>query len=488
MPQFGATHDDGVYFVCAKAWATGHGHRLISLPGESWQTKYPPVYPLLLSMVWRVSPEFPQNLPLTVLLSWSFLPPTLLLVYFLYRRYGFASWQIWLMVAWIAINPYSHVFSISVLSEVPFTFLLLGVLLLLPDRPLVAGVVAGIAYLTRTAGLPLLIAVPGVFLLQRRWRSASLFAGGMFPFVVGWMLWSGVHRLYGDDPYLMYYLDYAWYERYTVHASNLHLVVWKNFDALLRGMGPFVLPTDDNILSRMLSQMIAVGMIVGIYKMRRERPSVSMYALFGLLFCLLMLVWHYPPNPRFLFPLFPLLLAGFGHQLQLTIGLIRRTYRTGQQRAPAVVVTLLLASLGAFVVAANYRFMTGGASVYYRDYREKRDETFRCAGRISEALPASAVVMTSQDPAVYLLSGRKSMRMTIPPIYWYEDRVSDIESEWRRLPQVAASHAMTHLFYSPKLPGDLSEAEQQRLVAFLNTTSETESLFQCGEGKVYGVR
>ena len=100
-----------------------------------------------------------------------------------------------------------------------------------------------------------------------------------------------------------------------------------------------------------------------------------------------------------------------------------------------MVITLLLASLGAFVVAANFRFMTGAAPAYYRDYREKRDETFRCAGRISEALPASAVVLTNQDSAVYLLSGRKSMRMTIPPIYWYEDRLSAIESESRRLPQ-----------------------------------------------------
>lgn len=488
MPQFGATHDDGVYFVCAKAWATGQGHRIISLPGEPWQTKYPPLYPLLLSMVWRVSPEFPQNLPLTVLLSWCFLPPALLLLYFLYRRYGFASWQIWLMLAWFAINPYSHVFTISVLSEVPFTFLLLAVLLLAPDRPLVAGVVAGFAYLTRTAGLPLLLAVPGIFLFQRQWRPAIRFAGAMLPFAVGWMWWSGVHKLYSDDPYWMYYLDYSWYERYIVHASNLHLVVWKNFDALLRGMGSFILPADDNILTRMLSQTIAVGMIVGIYKMTRERYSASMYALFGLLFCLLMLIWHYPPNPRFLFPLFPLLLAGFGHQLSLAVRLIQRAYRAGQQRAAAVIVTVLLAALGAFVFAANFRFMTGAASAYYRDYREKREETFQCAKRISDALPAGAAVMTNQDTAVYLLSGRKSMRMTIPPSFWYEDRLSEVESEWRKLPQVATAHGVTHLFYSRKLPGDLSQVEQRRLVAFLDTTPETEPLFQCGEGRVYRVR
>src|SRR5439155_18787274 len=60
--RFGFYHDDGIYVVTAKALATGQGYRIISLPYEPAQTKYPPLYPFLLSVIWRAYPGFPGNL------------------------------------------------------------------------------------------------------------------------------------------------------------------------------------------------------------------------------------------------------------------------------------------------------------------------------------------------------------------------------------------------------------------------------------------
>src|SRR5262245_4336698 len=59
----GAFEDDGIYVVTAKALAEGRGYRRLDLPGEPLQTKYPPLYPFVLSLIWRVLPEFPRNLP-----------------------------------------------------------------------------------------------------------------------------------------------------------------------------------------------------------------------------------------------------------------------------------------------------------------------------------------------------------------------------------------------------------------------------------------
>ena len=53
LPQFGDIHDDSLYYVSAKSLAGGH-YRIESLPGEPAQTKYPPLYPLLLSIAWRM--------------------------------------------------------------------------------------------------------------------------------------------------------------------------------------------------------------------------------------------------------------------------------------------------------------------------------------------------------------------------------------------------------------------------------------------------
>src|SRR5689334_15476136 len=43
--NFGRAHDDSIYLTTAKALATGQGYRIISLPYEPAQTKYPPFYP-----------------------------------------------------------------------------------------------------------------------------------------------------------------------------------------------------------------------------------------------------------------------------------------------------------------------------------------------------------------------------------------------------------------------------------------------------------
>src|SRR5512140_1203032 len=47
MPQLGILHDDAVYLVSAKSLAQGHGYRIESLPGQPFQTKYPPLLSIL---------------------------------------------------------------------------------------------------------------------------------------------------------------------------------------------------------------------------------------------------------------------------------------------------------------------------------------------------------------------------------------------------------------------------------------------------------
>ena len=59
---FGRFHDDSIYLSSAKALAGGEGYVMPSVPGEPPQTKYPPLYPWLLSLVWHIWPSFPQNL------------------------------------------------------------------------------------------------------------------------------------------------------------------------------------------------------------------------------------------------------------------------------------------------------------------------------------------------------------------------------------------------------------------------------------------
>src|ERR1035438_3344634 len=54
MPHLGFYHDDSIYWVSAKSLAEGHEYRIASLPGQPYQTKYPPLYPALLAGIWKI--------------------------------------------------------------------------------------------------------------------------------------------------------------------------------------------------------------------------------------------------------------------------------------------------------------------------------------------------------------------------------------------------------------------------------------------------
>src|SRR5580765_1410307 len=77
VPHFGILQDDGVYLIDAQALAQGAGYRILSLPKQPFDTRYPPLYPLYLSLAWRAIPAFPANLNMAILISWLSFPAVL---------------------------------------------------------------------------------------------------------------------------------------------------------------------------------------------------------------------------------------------------------------------------------------------------------------------------------------------------------------------------------------------------------------------------
>src|ERR1051325_8907984 len=74
VPHLGYFQDDALYWLGAKSLADGQGYRIPSLPGAPFQTKYPPLYPWMLTAVWKLDRVFPQNLRWALLMSWLLLP------------------------------------------------------------------------------------------------------------------------------------------------------------------------------------------------------------------------------------------------------------------------------------------------------------------------------------------------------------------------------------------------------------------------------
>ena len=92
--------------------------------------------------------------------------------------------------------------------------------------------------------------------------------------------------------------------------DNLTVILWKNIDQILYGIGSLVVPKVIAFLPlKILTQVVAVAMLAGVVRLVRRGIAVD-YAVFGAISLGILAVWHYPPNERFVLPLFPLLLVG----------------------------------------------------------------------------------------------------------------------------------------------------------------------------------
>jgi hypothetical protein len=498
MPQFGDIHDDSIYYVSAKSLAAGD-YRIESLPTRPFQTKYPPLYPLLLSIAWRVNPNFPANLPIAAWISWLALPLMLSLLAALYPRMGIAGWRAWLLLILLAVNPYVITFSSRLLSELWFTALLAGVLLLVERAAktearvawaVAGGLLAGIAYLMRSAGI-VLLASGFVYLWMRgRRRKAVVFAGVMLPFVGAWTLWARLHQLHTDDIALIYYTDYFRYEIINVTIHNLHLVLWKNLDGLVSSLGYLMLPNvTSSLFMKILAELIGVAMISGIVRLVRSGKAVH-YAIFAAGASFMLVIWHFPPNERFVLPLAPLAFAGLVTEMEHFTIMARAglKHREASQRVAAGVMLSLAALM--FAGAVGLQAYVGGAFLgeTANEYRKRNIDYRGAYAWIRANLPQDAALLAYNDPVLYLYTGRHSISRPLPPYIWYASDHARAVEMYRSLAPYAREHGAGYLFYTTEDGSrDTSAEDMAEIKNAVRSNPGFTRIFQYGIGTVYRV-
>ena len=456
MPRFGDFHDDSVYYVTAKSLASGGGYRIESLPGEPAQTKYPPLYPLLLSIAWKLDPQFPRNLTIAAWLSWLAFPAVMFQLPALFRRLGLTNGRMWLLLVLFAVNPYVALFSTQLLSEMLFLALVLAAMFLVersldsPTLAIAAGVAGGLAYLTRTAGIVLFVAAMIYLWTRKQRRTGMLFAAGMLPFVAGWTLWSRLHQLPTNDPSLIYYTDYFRNQLYSLSWSDFHLYVWRNIDALLWGLGGLIVPkVTSSWFLKILAQVIAVAMIAGVVRMVRRGQGV-LYAMFAALGAVLLCVCTFPANERLVLPFFPLALGGLVVEMEHFFEMSRAGLRH-KDRSQRVAASGLIAVF-ALIVAGALALQLYVGQVFMRD--DAQHHRARIAARIPAYewartnLPAGASVLATEDVMFYLHTGHHAMRASLPPSLWYREDRAGIVNWFTELKPFAQSHGLSYFEFS----------------------------------------
>jgi hypothetical protein len=196
----GVFYDDAMYAILGKSLATGQGYRYVNVPGAPVATHFPPGYPALLAILWRISPEFPQNLALFKFANAALLGVVAALTYrFARERLHFPPPAAALSaLAGTAAIP-ALVLSSNVVSEIFFLALLFP-LLLVAERaagggaPSVAragwiGLAAGALCLVRSHAVVLLPAIAIVYFAQRRRRESLVALGVGVAVLLPWLLW-----------------------------------------------------------------------------------------------------------------------------------------------------------------------------------------------------------------------------------------------------------------------------------------------------------
>jgi hypothetical protein len=439
--SFGFYHDDGIYVVTAKALATGKGYRIISLPGEPVQTKSPPLHPLLLSVIWRVYPQFPGNLPAMMLLSVLATTAALALSYVYLTRHGYATkWQALLVVGLTAINIRTVILGTGVYSEMFYmAFSIAG--LYLAERyerekgwvkATVLGTVIGLAFLTRSAGIVLLAAVASYYPFRKQFKAYLLPVSVGASIILAWMVWGLINKPADVGVNAAYHESYFQTLNQVIKSLQsqsdestitiLAGIILKNIKMLMVTSAPLVclglpygwLKGFNTYLQFAGTSLIFIAFaLIAAGFLRSCRARFRLLHLYVLGYLALHVLWPYGSYDRFVMPILPFLLLFVIIECNALARMVLTEFAPGGQiakRISAAFIGLVLLSL---VGLASYSYASGlfRSLPSLRQINASRTADDLAAGEwIIEHTDPSDVLVCYRDPTYYLYTDRRATR------------------------------------------------------------------------------
>ena len=449
--------DDAWYALLGKALASGHGYTLINSPTPGILPLYPPVYPALLALVFKLAPAFPENVWLLKCVSILAMAGAGWLTYVYFTRCREWNATTALLVAAITAFSPGLVFmaTASLMSECVFTALLLLALVAVErcaQRGTIlwaalAGLACSLAFLTRSMAIGLIIAAILYFLYQRRWRELVTFAAVVVLLLGSWTLFTRARKPtpaqraevnnYIVRPYNEQFWDrLAGYESQgSITLSELPARLTSNLGSVFSSdAGGILLPSffpslnqglaeRGNTMQLLLSLLVCGFVIAGYVTACRERVTVAELAF--PLSLAIVIAWPFPPY-RFLLPFLPLIAGYFltgtrllwrAHQ-KLNADNSTNFSQAGFSWMPLNVVAGLLL-LVALIGHANY------LGRQYADFATERprmmrifDEQEKVLRWAASNLPKNEAIVTTNPALAHLYTGNATTTFDNPTAHW----------------------------------------------------------------------
>jgi hypothetical protein len=424
-----------MYFSTAQALARGQGYIMPSLPGTPRQTKYPPLYPWLLSWVWRWNPSFPDNLSLAVA-GIAVLACWYLIVTFLWLRRleGIGPWLGLVITGLCAFHTSFLALSRTLMSEVPFmAFAMTAALLadgtLRPGtrdrRVIMAALVAGATVLVRTAALALIAGFVAAAWKRRAWRQVLLFSllGGLCSAPALWLAASPspIPETVGPagpgfrEGWLYYTSYLGFWKLHIPDARTYGIILATNLGAWLLTPSVFCLALPggggESWFGTAFSAAVAVGIFAGITREARKGGWQPIHFAF-LFYSALMVAWYGSIMQRAMLLFLPLFYVGLITEAKYIATRVWLELRQDgwTRRAPAAFMGLILG--GVSLLAFNYYFSGDRPNLL----SQVEGRTALAAGMaelhawIEQHTRSDTRFVSHGDVLLYLHTGRQAMR------------------------------------------------------------------------------
>ncbi len=462
--------DDAWYLMLAKGLATGQGYSLINAPTPGITPLYPPVFPFLLSLLYRLSPQFPKNVWLLKSLSVAsmMVAGALAFVYFTRERRQYSYVALGIAAAMTLSPPLVLLATSTLMSECVFVAIFMATILVV-ERSVQAiqldgakvvlrysvlmGVMGALCFLTRSVAFVVAAAIFVYLLKQNQFkklmmRAALIFAATVALLVGPWVIYS---RLHAPTPeqwqeqaghIVEDYSKQFWQRQAgniasgTIETTDLPARVWNNilqiafrdtlrvvaapFYEFLRSMQAaeawrqqdgYEMPGG---ITATMSLIVALLALAGFILTMRERTTVAEIIViftFGIT-----LVWPWEPF-RFLLPLSPLLIF----YVLKGIAAVHRLHQKMRQHelhTSPTVLSIAVASILAVNLYGNVVYLgrkLGGTQPAFLSAFDENEKMFLWA---RDHLLRNEAIATSNPGLVYLYTGNKTVAFHDPARNW----------------------------------------------------------------------
>jgi hypothetical protein len=459
----GMFRDDAWYALLAKALATGQGYTLINSPNGGIVPIYPPFYSSVLSLVFLMSPQFPENIFFLKSVSIVAMLIASILSYFYFITRDCSKVVAIVLAAVVGFSPgLVFIATSSLMSECVYMVIQLGSVILIHKSTQTlnshrsnlflafGGFFLSLAFLTRSVALAFLVAAIINFVIKSQVKKACLLLVVSVVFAGPWMIYSNLHRpseaqksevnSYIMVPYTEQFWDrtagssssgkIAFTELPNRIVENLSTIVLSDIGAVV---APAFFPAlNQGLAERLTTYQILISLIISLLVLlgyvQCVRHKMTIVEVAFPLYLTIVILWPFPPY-RFLLPLTPFLLLYLIEGVKFFLKLHLFNSQSNSQASPnhqhkqdlntgliAVTVILFLTTMGGnvnYIIRKNSKVESE-----LPKWKKVFNETQSVLDWVRVNVPSSYHITTENPALVHLYTGHRTVTYDQPQQNW----------------------------------------------------------------------